>query len=112
MLVTLYVTAHQFPESVTQKAGPTPGLAFFVLITASADANVVDTKAPIAVDVPFPAAITQPGTICFHFADVDPAFTRVSLLKFSTSESNAFNLETVAICSLLDALGIMLLCLL
>jgi hypothetical protein len=81
---------------VIQNAGPTPPAGFFALIVASADAKVVDIKAPIAVDVPFPAAITQPGTICFHFADVDPAFTRVSLLKFSISDNKAFSLETVA----------------
>jgi hypothetical protein len=81
---------------VTQKAGPTPEAGFFALMTAFVDENVVDIKDPIAVDVPFPAAITQPGTICFHFADVDPAFTRVSLLKFSISDNKAFSLETVA----------------
>ena len=112
MLVTLYVTAHQFPESVTQKAGPTPGLAFFVLITASAEAKTVDTMAPIADAVPFPADMPQPATTCLHFADVEPAFVRVDLLNVSERESKAFNLDMDALCLLLGPLGIMLLCLL
>ena len=107
MLVTLYVTAHQFPESVTQKAGPTPGFAFFVFITASDEANTVDIKDPIADEVPLPPDTPQPATTCLHFAEVDPAFVNVALLKFSKSESKAFNLETVAMCNLLDGLGIM-----
>jgi hypothetical protein len=74
---------------------------------ASAEANTVDIKAPIAEDVPLPPETPQPATTCLHFAEVAPAFVRVALLKFSTRESKAFNLETVAICNLLDALGIM-----
>jgi hypothetical protein len=92
---------------VTQNAGPTPPAGFFALIVASVDENVVDIKAPIATDVPFPAAVVQPATTCFHFADVDPAFKRLSLLKSSTRESKAFSLETDALCLLLGPLGIM-----
>jgi hypothetical protein len=97
---------------VIQKAGPTPDAGFFALITAFADENVVDINEPIATEVPFPATIVQPEITCFHFAEVAPAFTSVSLLKSSTRESKAFNLETLAICLLLGALGIMQLCLL
>ena len=107
MLVTLYVTAHQFPESVTQKAGPIPGLAFFVLITASAEANTVDTKDPIADAVPFPADMPHPVITCFHFADVEPAFVKSDLLNVSERESKAFSRDTVDICLLLGALAIM-----
>ena len=81
---------------MTQNAGPTPPAGFFALIVASADAKVVDIKAPIAEDVPLPADTPQPATIVFHFALVAPAFVRVALLKFSVRESKAFNLETVA----------------
>jgi hypothetical protein len=95
------------PESVTQKAGPTPDAGFFALIIAFADENVVDINEPSATDVPFPAAIVQPATTCFHFAEVNPAFTSVSLLKSSIRESKAFSLETDALCLLLGPLGIM-----
>jgi hypothetical protein len=92
---------------VIQKAGPTPDAGFFALITAFVDENVVEINEPIATEVPFPAAIVQPEITCFHLADVVPAFTRVSLLKSSTSESKAFSLETDALCLLLGTLGIM-----
>ena len=92
---------------MTQKAGPTPDAGFFAFITALVDENVVDINAPTVAEVPLPAAIAHPATKCFHFAEVSPAFTSVSLLKSSTRESKAFSLETDALCLLLGPLGIM-----
>lgn len=87
-----------------------PDAGFFAFITALVDENVVDINEPIATEVALPAAIVHPATTCFHFADVAPAFTSVSLLKSSTRDSNAFSLEMLAPCLLLGPLGIMLLC--
>jgi hypothetical protein len=81
------------PESVTQKAGPTPEAVPLAFNTASVDANIVDIKAPIEDAVPFPPETPQPETTCLHLAEVAPAFVRVDLEKFSTRESKAFSLE-------------------
>ena len=100
------VTDHQFPESVTQKAGPVPGAGFLTVRVASEDANTVDINAPIAEDVPFPPETSQPATTVFHFADVAPALVSVALEKFSTSESKALSLDDITPCLLILA-GIM-----
>lgn len=81
------------PESVTQKATPTPEAVPLALNTASVDANIVDIKEPIEDEVPFPPETPQPETTCLHLAEVAPAFVKVDLEKFSTRESKAFSLE-------------------
>lgn len=83
------------PESVTQKAGPTPDAGFLAFSTASVEENIVDIKEPIDEVVPFPPETPHPETTVLHLADVDPAFSNVALEKFSTRESNAFSLEAM-----------------